>query len=79
MYTVSTSEQLEEQITLEDLMLAKLIGHPQSKERRNKLGEILNIGMTNGKQLHKRLIMFQITVEQFAAAVAHIDQEDEHV
>ena len=78
-YTVSTSEQLEEQITLEDLMLAKLIGHPQSKERRNKLGDILNIGMTNGKQLHKRLIMFQITVEQFAAAVAHIDQEDEHV
>lgn len=78
-YTVNTSEHSREQITLEDLMLAKLIGHPQSKERRKRLGDILNIGMTNGKQLHKRLIMFQITVEQFAAAVAHIDQEDEHV
>ena len=78
-YTVNTSEQPQEQITLEDLMLAKLIGHPQSKERRKRLGDILNIGMTNGKQLHKRLIMFQITVEQFAAAVAHIDQEDENV
>ena len=78
-YTVNTSEHSREQITLEDLMLAKLIGHPQSKERRKRLGDILNIGMTNGKQLHKRLIMFQITVEQFAAAVAHIDQEEEHV
>ena len=47
-------------ITLEDLMTAKLIGHPKSKERRNQLGEILNIGMTNGKQLHKRLMMFQM-------------------
>ena len=71
--------RLEEQITLEDLMIAKLIGHPQSKERRNRLGEILNIGMTNGKQLHKRLLMFQITVEQFAEAVAQLDQEEQHV
>ena len=77
-YTVHTGEPFAEQITLEDLMLAKLIGHPQSKERRNKLGEILNIGMTNGKQLHKRLIMFQITVEQFGAAVAQLDQEEQH-
>ncbi len=78
-YTVNTDELFEEQITLEDLMLARLIGHPQSKERRNKLGEILNIGMTNGKQLHKRLIMFQITVEQFGAAVAQLDQEEQNV
>jgi ribonuclease M5 len=78
-YTVNTAASFEEQITLEDLMLARLIGHPQSKERRNKLGEILNIGMTNGKQLHKRLAMFQITVEQFGAAVAQLDQEEQHV
>ena len=68
-----------EQITLEDLILAKLIGHPQSKERRNRLGDYLNIGMTNGKQLHKRLMMFQVTVEQFGEAVAWLDQEDAHV
>lgn len=77
-YTPSDIVQIEA-ITLEDLMTAKLIGHPQSKERRNRLGEILNIGMTNGKQLHKRLIMFQITVEQFAEAIVQLDQEEKHV
>lgn len=77
-YTLADS-QIEEKITLEDLMIAKLIGHPQSKARRNQLGEILNIGMTNGKQLHKRLMMFQITTEQFAEAILKLDQEDTHV
>ncbi|MEC1180635.1 ribonuclease M5 [Metasolibacillus meyeri] len=76
-YTPSEHVQTEE-ITLDDLMLARLIGHPQSKPRRNRLGEILNIGMTNGKQLHKRLKMFQITPEQFAQAIAQLDQEEQH-
>jgi ribonuclease M5 len=78
-YTVAEPFATKEQITLEDLMTARLIGHPQSKERRNRLGEILNIGMTNGKQLHKRLIMFQITVEQFADTIMQLDQEEQHV
>jgi len=73
------NEAIIEEITLEDLMLARLIGHPQSKERRNRIGEILNIGQTNGKQLHKRLQMFQITVEQFGQAVAQLDQEERNV
>ncbi|WP_336047067.1 ribonuclease M5 [Solibacillus ferritrahens] len=77
-YTLAES-QIDEKITLEDLMIAKLIGHPQSKKRREQLGEILNIGMTNGKQLHKRLMMFQITIEQFAEAILQLDQEDMHV
>lgn len=77
-YTVAT-EALEELITLEDLVLAKCIGHPKSKVRRERLGEILNIGATNGKQLHKRLIMFQIPIEQFAAAIRQIDQEENDV
>lgn len=77
-YTQSDIDQIEE-ITLEDLMTARLIGHPQSKERRNRIGEILNIGMTNGKQLHKRLMMFQITVEQFAEAIVQLDQEEKNV
>ena len=72
-----THELLNEAvITLEDLMTARLIGHPQSKQRRDRLGEILNIGATNGKQLHKRLKMFQITEEQFGAAIAQLDQEE---
>lgn len=76
-YTPNDEIRLEE-ITLEDLMLAKLIGHPKSKERRTRIGDILNIGQTNGKQLHKRLQMFQITVEQFGEAVAQLDQEEHH-
>lgn len=72
-------ELLVEEITLEDLMLARLIGHPQSKGRRDRIGEILNIGQTNGKQLHKRLQMFQITAEQFGQAVAQLNQEERHV
>ncbi|KYG91065.1 ribonuclease M5 [Metasolibacillus sp. FSL H7-0170] len=76
-YTPNEQTNMEE-ITLEDLMLAHLIGHPQSKPRRNRLGEILNIGMTNGKQLHKRLKMFQITPAQFAQAIAQLDQEEQN-
>ncbi|KGR76561.1 ribonuclease M5 [Ureibacillus manganicus] len=74
-YTPSVGLQ-PEVITLEDLMMARLIGHAKSKNRRNRLGELLNIGMTNGKQLHKRLLIFQITVEQFADAVRQLDQEE---
>lgn len=77
-YTPNESAVVEE-ITLDDLMLAKLIGHPLSKERRNRIGDLLNIGQTNGKQLHKRLKMFQITAEQFGQAVAQIEQEEQNV
>lgn len=68
----------QDDITLEDLMTARLIGHPQAKQRRERLGDILNIGATNGKQLHKRLKMFQITEQQFGAAIAQLDQEEEN-
>lgn len=68
----------QEEITREHLLSARLIGHPQSKNRRIRLGEILNIGMTNGKQLHKRLSMFQITFEQFQQAVAQVDREEQN-
>ncbi|MBD8028497.1 ribonuclease M5 [Ureibacillus sp. Re31] len=78
-YTPNLHSHIENEITMEDLFVARLIGHPQSKNRRLRLGEILNIGMTNGKQLHKRLTMFQITVEQFGQAVAQLDQEEQNV
>ena len=52
------------------------IHNPKNDER---LGELLKIGMTNGKQLHKRLIMFQITVEQFAEAISQLDQEEHNM
>ncbi|WP_338752502.1 ribonuclease M5 [Bacillus sp. FJAT-52991] len=65
-----------EQITKEDLVDAGLVGGAQAKERREKLGEKLRIGYTNGKQLHKRLLMFQITKAQFAKALTDVLQEE---
>lgn len=71
------SETIMEEISTEDLVDAGLIGGNKAKERREKLGKLLRIGYTNGKQLHKRLMMFQISTEEFAAAMALIRQEEQ--
>ncbi|WP_341780179.1 ribonuclease M5 [Levilactobacillus sp. HBUAS70063] len=66
-------------ITHEDLMAAGLIGGAGAKARREQLGELLQIGYVNGKQLEKRLRMFSIQPADFAAAVKQIRQkEDSH-
>ncbi|GIO28168.1 ribonuclease M5 [Ornithinibacillus bavariensis] len=65
-------------ITKEDLIHHQLIGGPGASRKREKLGELLQIGHTNGKQLLKRLMMFQITKEQFEEAMLTIEQEDIH-
>ncbi|MDN4527434.1 ribonuclease M5 [Fictibacillus fluitans] len=65
-----------ERITWNDLVSAGLIGGPKAKARREKLGRLLRIGYMNGKQLHKRLMMFQITEEQFADAILELQQEE---
>lgn len=69
-------EEVEVQITQEDLLTAGLIGGPKAKERREKLGKLLSIGYTNGKQLYKRLLMFQISKTEFSKALAVISQEE---
>jgi ribonuclease M5 len=69
-------ETIIEEITQEDLITAGLIGGEGSKERRIKLGKLLKIGYTNGKQLHKRLMMFQISKKEFAQALAVVLQEE---
>jgi ribonuclease M5 len=66
-----------EVITQDDLLIAGLIGGPGSKERREKLGRLLKIGYTNGKQLHKRLMMFQINRQDFADALTEINKEEQ--
>jgi len=66
-------EMIIEEITQEDLMVAGLIGGAGAKERRIMLGRLLKIGYTNGKQLHKRLMMFQISQEEFADALQVIE------
>lgn len=58
-----------------DLMQAHLIAHPQAKQRRLQLGEVLGIGYVNGKQLLRRLQMFQITAEELRSAIQQIDQK----
>ncbi|OEH92622.1 ribonuclease M5 [Bacillus solimangrovi] len=67
-----------EQIKWQDLVQAGLIGGTQAKSRRERLGVLLKIGYTNGKQLHKRLKMFQITKQQYEQALQQVLQE-EHV
>lgn len=71
-------EGAKEEITREDLLDAGLIAGEGAKDRREKLGKILKIGYTNGKQLHKRLMMFQISVGDFADAMTVIRQEEEN-
>lgn len=71
------SESIVEEMTQEDLIDAGLIGGEGAKEKRERLGKLLKIGYTNGKQLHKRLMMFQISHEEFAAAMAVIRQEEQ--
>lgn len=72
-----TSETYDE-ITKEDLLIHRLIGVNEASERRRKLGEYLQIGHTNGKQLLKRLNQFQITRKEFITAVEAIRQEGDY-
>ena len=58
-------EDVTEQITHDDLIAAGLIGGAGAKERREKIGKLLKIGYTNGKQLYKRLMVFEISKEAF--------------
>lgn len=53
-----------------------LTGGENSKELRIKLGEELRIGYTNGKQLQKRLTMFNISEETVRETIEKIKEED---
>ncbi|MFD1066930.1 ribonuclease M5 [Oceanobacillus locisalsi] len=66
-------------ITKEDLVNNGFIGGKKASERRERLGEFLHIGHTNGKQLLKRLTQFQISRRQFEEAVERIEQEEQDV
>jgi ribonuclease M5 len=69
-------ETITEEITQADLITAELIGGKGAKERRILLGGLLKIGYTNGKQLHKRLMMFQVSRQEFAEALAVVREEN---
>jgi ribonuclease M5 len=61
----------------DDLLLFNLAGGPGSKDRREKLGEILGIGYTNGKQLLNRLNNLGVSREEFLKAMERIDKDGE--
>ncbi|MFD2209327.1 ribonuclease M5 [Virgibacillus halophilus] len=71
-------EERVSDITQDDLLALGLVGGTGSSNRRKQIGEMLKIGDTNGKQLLKRLQMFQITKTQLAEAVDSLKQEDHH-
>lgn len=65
----------ESQITMDDLMAAGLIVHPEAAKRREVMGKLLGIGYANGKQFFKRCQMFQITKEEFERALERFRKE----
>ena len=64
---------LKSQIPWEDLMRYGLIHHPQAGKRRLLVGNLLGIGYANGKQFYKRCKMFQISKEEFLAALEQLN------
>lgn len=61
-----------------DLITYGLIGTNKAAHRRERLGELLQIGHTNGKQLLKRLSTFKVTKLEFEKAMLKIYQEEEN-
>lgn len=69
-------DHIQEEIPWQDLVIGGLIGDPKSRARRERLGLILNIGYTNGKQLYNRLRMFKITKDEFSKAMSQVLEEE---
>lgn len=57
-----------------DLMMAGLVGHPDATKRRHRVGEILGVGQANAKQFLRRLNHFQISYEEFDAAMEELEK-----
>lgn len=79
-HVYTETEAAPELISHADLVTAGLIGGAGAKQRREQLGELLQIGYVNGKQLEKRLRMFGIQPAEFGAALAKLPplKEDLH-
>jgi ribonuclease M5 len=63
------------EISWSDLLDTGLIVHASSARRRERMGELLGIGYANGKQFHKRCLMFRITREEFLSALEQLERE----
>ena len=62
-------------ITLNDLEKYGLIGYPDSKEKRELVGEKLGIGYANGKTMVKRLNGMKIEKNDFIKAAEEVGNE----
>lgn len=70
-------DEQQDTFTMQDLRGARLTSGPLAAHRRERLGELLQIGYGNGKQTLKRLNLFQITPAEFIAAIKQINQEEQ--
>lgn len=68
---------IETDITKADLLEYKLLAGAGAANRRERLGEILKIGSCNGKQLLKRLQMFQVERDKFIKTAKLVLREEE--
>ena len=71
---VNEATPAENTISQKDLIALGLMVGEGSKQRREKIGDELRIGYTNGKQLQKRLSMFRITKEELIAALEKVEE-----
>lgn len=72
--TEYVSDLADPPITMEELIEAGLIVHPDAARRRLEMGKLLGIGYCNGKQFYKRCTMFRISSDEFYAALRQMDK-----
>ncbi len=65
-------EESVEIVTISELQQLGLTAGVGSREKRERLGGILKIGYANGKQLHRRLMVFGISLEDFREAIKQL-------
>ncbi|GAY78525.1 ribonuclease M5 [Sporolactobacillus inulinus] len=70
-------EEPEEQISMQTLRSLGLLGSKASRKIREQLCDQLNIGYANGKQLYKRLRMFQISERDLKQAMDAIGAKEQ--
>ena len=70
-----TVEVKEKTFDVQDMFFFRLIGDPNAKERRIKLGNKLGIGYGNANQMLSRLNNYGITKEEFIEAINYVDKE----
>ena len=73
---ITASQNIEDRFNISDLIDNRYVSGSNAKERGIMLGDILKIGYYNAKQLLKALNSFNISREQFNAAVKKINKND---